>query len=124
MPVSREASAKAIAEMKGKTEKRKFNQSVKLAVKLRELDLKRPEQRINESLELPTAASKTVKVAVIAGGDVAVRANKTGADIVIGRADLVKMARDQKAARKTARNYDFFVAQAHLMPQVGQSLGQ
>ena len=60
MPVSRDAIAKAIAEMKGKTEKRKFNQSVELAVKLRELDLKRPEQRINESLELPTAASKRV----------------------------------------------------------------
>src|SRR6266571_4677532 len=110
--------------MKGKTEKRKFNQSVELAVKLRELDLKRPEQRINESLELPTAASKTVKVAVIAGGDLAVRAKNAGADIVIGREDLDKMARDKKAARKIAQNYDFFVAEAPLMPQVGKSLGQ
>src|SRR6266699_1364706 len=110
--------------MKGKTEKRKFNQSVELAVKLRELDLKRPEQRINESLELPTAASKTVKVAVIAGGDLAVRAKNAGADIVIGREDLDKMARDKKAARKIAQNYDFFVAEAPLMPQVGKSLGK
>ncbi len=124
MPVSRDAIAKAIAEMKGKTEKRKFNQSVELAVKLRELDLKRPEQRINESLELPTAASKTVKVAVIAGGDLAVRAKNAGADIVIGKEDLDKMAREKKQARKIAQEYDFFVAEAPLMPQVGKSLGQ
>src|SRR5438128_12439362 len=110
--------------MKGKTEKRKFNQSVELAVKLRELDLKRPEQRINESLELPTAASKTVKVAVIAGGDLAVRAKNAGADIVIGREDLDKMARDKKAARKIDQNYDFFDAEAPLMTQVSKYLCQ
>src|SRR5260370_10718955 len=110
--------------MKGKSEKRKLNQSVEVAIKLRELDLKRPEQRINESLELPTAASKTVKVAVIAGGDLAVRAKNAGADIVIGKEDLDKMGRDKKAARKIAQQYDFFVAEAPLMPQVGKSLGQ
>ncbi len=72
MPVSRDAIAKAVADMKAKSEKHKFNQTVELAVKLRELDLKRPESRINESIELPTAASKSGKVAVIAGGDLAV----------------------------------------------------
>ena len=65
-----------------------------------------------------------MKVAVIAGGDLAVRAKNAGADIVIGREDLDKMARDKKAARKIAQNYDFFVAEAPLMPQVGKSLGQ
>jgi large subunit ribosomal protein L1 len=124
MPVSKDAIAKAIADMKGKTEKRKFNQTVELAVKLRDLDLKRPESRISESVELPTPASKDVKVAVIAGGDLAVRARNAGADIVIGKEDLDKMGREKKQARKLAQNYDFFVAEAPLMPQVGKSLGQ
>jgi large subunit ribosomal protein L1 len=124
MPVSKDAIAKAVADMKGKTEKRKFNQTVELAVKLRDLDLKRPESRISESIELPTPASKDVKVAVIAGGDLAVRARNAGADIVIGREDLDKMGREKKQARKLAQNYDFFVAEAPLMPQVGKSLGQ
>src|ERR671924_586767 len=124
MRVSKDAIAKAIADMKGKTEKRKFNQSVELAVKLRELDLKRPESRINESLELPTPASKDVKVAVIAGGDLAVRAKNAGADLVIGRDELDKMGREKKEARKLAQKYDFFVAEAPLMPLVGKSLGQ
>ncbi len=124
MPVSRDAIAKAVADMKAKSEKRKFNQAVELAVKLRELDLKRPESRINESIELPTAASKSVKVAVIAGGDLAVRARNAGADAVIGRDELDRMGREKKEARKLAQNYDFFVAEAPLMPQVGKSLGQ
>lgn len=124
MPVSKDAIAKAIADMKGKSEKRKFNQTVELAVRLRDLDLKRPEARISESIELPTAASKDVKVAVIAGGDLAVRARNAGADIIIGKEDLDKMGREKKQARKLAQNYDFFVAEAPLMPQVGKSLGQ
>src|SRR5437773_477645 len=103
MLVSKDAIAKAVADMKGKSEKRKFNQSVELAVKLRELDLKRPEARINESIELPTPPSKTTKVAVIAGGDLAVRAKNAGADLVIGREDLDKMGRDKKQARKLAQ---------------------
>src|SRR5213594_12750 len=124
MLVSKDAIAKAVADMKGKSEKRKFNQSVELAVKLRELDLKRPEARINESIELPTPPSKTTKVAVIAGGDLAVRAKNAGADLVIGREDLHKLGRDKKQARKLAQNYDFFIAEAPLMPQVGKALGQ
>ena len=124
MPVSKEAIAKAVTDMRSKVEKRKFTQSVELAVKMRELDLKRPEARINEPLELPTAASKDVKVAVIAGGDLAIRAKNAGADLVIGKEDLDKLGRSKKEARKIAQNYDFFVAEAPLMPQVGKTLGQ
>lgn len=124
MPVSRDAIAKAVADMRGKTEKRKFPQSVELNVKLREIDLKKPEARITEALELPTPASKDVRVCVIAGGDLAVRAKNAGADLVLGREDLDKLGREKKEAKKLAREYDFFVAEAPLMPQVGKTLGQ
>jgi large subunit ribosomal protein L1 len=124
VPVSKDSIAKALAEARSKTEKRKFSQSIELAVKLREIDLKKPESRINESLELPTAVDKQVKVAVIAGGDLATRARAGGADIVIGREDLDKLGREKKEARKLAQKYDFFIAEAPLMPQVGKTLGQ
>jgi len=124
VPVSNDSIAKALAEARSKTEKRKFNQSIELAVKLREIDFKKPESRINESLELPTPADKEVKVAVIAGGDLATRARAGGADIVIGREDLDKLGREKKEARKLAQKYDFFIAEAPLMPQVGKTLGQ
>ena len=34
------------------------------------------------------------------------------------------MGREKKQARKVAQNYDFFVAEAPLMPLVGKTLGQ
>jgi len=124
MPLSKDSITKALGDVRSKTEKRKFTQAIELSVKLREIDLKKPEGRINENLELPTAADKDSKVAVIAGGDLAVRAKNAGADIVIGREDLDKLGRAKKEARKIAQNYDFFVAEAPLMPQVGKTLGQ
>ncbi len=124
MPVPKESITKALTEVRAKTEKRKFNQSIELAVKLREIDFKKAESRINENLELPTPTSKDVKVCVVAGGDLATRAKAAGADLVIGKEDLDKMGREKKQARKIAQNYDFFVAEAPLMPLVGKTLGQ
>src|SRR2546428_7993485 len=124
MPLSKDSLTKALGEVRSKTEKRKFTQAIELSVKLREIDLKKPEGRINENLELPTAADKDSKVAVIAGGDLAVRAKNAGADIIIGREDLDKLGRAKKEARKIANSYDFFVAEAPLMPLVGRTLGQ
>jgi len=124
MPVPKENISKALGEVRTKTEKRKFNQSIELAVRLREIDFKKPESRISENLELPTPTSKEVKVAVVAGGDLATRARAAGADLIIGREDLEKMGREKKQARKVAQNYDFFVAEAPLMPLVGKTLGQ
>jgi len=124
MPLSKDSITKALGDVRSKTPKRKFTQAIELSVKLREIDLKKPEGRINENLELPTAADKDSKVAVIAGGDLAVRARNAGADIVISREDLDKLGREKKQARKLAQSYDFFVAEAPLMPQVGKTLGQ
>ncbi len=124
MPVPNETLTKALEELKGKTTKRKFNQSIEMQVKLRDIDLKKPESRIQELVELPDPADKNVKVAVIAGGDLATRARDAGADMVIGREDLDKIGKEKKEARKIANGYDFFVAEAPLMPLVGRSLGQ
>ena len=124
MPVPKETISKAISEVRAKTEKRKFNQSIELAVRLREIDFKKTESRIGENLELPTPTSKDVKVAVVASGDLATRARAAGADLIIGKEDLDKIGKEKKQARKIAQNYDFFVAEAPLMPLVGKTLGQ
>src|SRR2546426_1305501 len=121
MPLSKDSITKALSDVRSKTPKRKFTQAIELSVKLREIDLKKPEGRINENLELPTAADKNSKVAVIAGGDLAVRAKNAGADIVIGREDFDKLRRGKKEGRKIAQSYDFFVAEAPPMPPAGKT---
>jgi large subunit ribosomal protein L1 len=92
-------------------------------VKLREIDLKKPENRINETIPLPNPPEKPLKVCVIASGDLGTRAKSAGADMLVSRNDIESLSKDKKAARKLAQDYDFFIAEAPLMPLVGRALG-
>lgn len=123
MSLAKTELARAVDELKKTVTKRKFNQSVELIVKLRDVDLNKPESRINELVELPHPPNKPVKVCVIAGGELALKAKKGGADLVLDRGDLDKLGKDKKAARSLANEYDFFIAEAPLMPQVGKTIG-
>jgi large subunit ribosomal protein L1 len=60
---------------------------------------------------------------VIASGVLALKARKANADLVIERGDLESMAGKKQEMRKIANGYDFFIAEAPLMPIVGKTLG-
>ena len=115
---------KALEEMNNSKEKREFKQSVELIVKLQNLDLKKPENRINEMVELPHKLDKPVQICVIAGGDLGLKAKKAKAELIIDKKELEKIAGDKKRIHKLARDYDYFIAEAPLMPLIGKALGQ
>lgn len=123
LPLSKENVLTAIEEMKKSSEKRKFKQSVEIVLKLKDIDLKKPQNRLNESVQLPHALGIPIRVAFIAGGDLALRAKNAGADIVVDREALERMGKEKKEARKLSRGYDMFVAEAPLMPLVGKTIG-
>jgi len=123
LPLSKDEVARALTQLRQNLTKRKFSQSIDLVVRLREVDLKKPENRINETIALPNPPEKPLTVCVIASGDLGTRARSAGADGVVGREELESLARDKKAARKLAVGYDFFIAEAPLMPLVGRALG-
>jgi large subunit ribosomal protein L1 len=123
LPLAKDEIARALGELRKNIEKRKFAQSIDLVVKLREVDLKKPENRINETIALPNPSEKPLKICVIASGDLGTRAKDAGADMLVSRQDLENLGRDKKAARKLAVDYDFFIAEAPLMPLVGRGLG-
>jgi len=123
MPVKKEAVITALENAKKLSKKREFAQSIDLIVNLKDLDLKKPENRVNELVEISNPLGKEIKICVIAGGDLAVRAKKAGADRVIGAQDLEALSKDKKAAKQIEKNFDFFIAEAQLMPQVGKSIG-
>ncbi len=123
MPLAKEQLLTALAGLRKPDAKHGFTHSVELIVKLREIDLKKPENRLNESVELPNSLDKETKICVIAGGDLATRARAGQADLVMGREDLDKLGKDKKATRKIASEYDFFIAEAPLMPLVGKTIG-
>lgn len=123
MPLDQKTILAAVKEAKEKSEKRNFNQSVELILKLQDIDMKAPEAKIQETVELPHVSEKTNKICVIASGELALKARQAGADYVIERAELEGLAGKKQEMRKVANGYDFFIAEAPLMPIVGKILG-
>ena len=123
MPLAKDDISRALGELRKNLTKKKFTQSIELVVRLREVDLKKPENRINEAIPLPNPPENALKVCVIASGDLATRAKSAGADMLVGRQEIENLAKDKKGARKLAQQYDFFIAEAPLMPLVGRALG-
>lgn len=114
----------AVKEAKEKAGKRNFTQSVELILTLQDIDMKSPEGRLQENVELPhSPLGKTNKVCVIASGELALKAKRANADLVMDKTDLEALAGKKKEIRKIANEYDFFIAEAPLMPLVGKILG-
>lgn len=123
MPVDKEAILKAISEAKKNSKKRKFKQSIELILNLRDINLKKPENRINELVELPHAPKEGVQITVFATGDLAFRAKNAGANRVLDREELNSLTGDKKSAKRLVRETKFFLAETILMATVGKLLG-
>jgi large subunit ribosomal protein L1 len=123
MPFDQKTILNAVKEAREKSEKRKFNQSVELILKLQDVDMKSPEAKIQEVVELPYALEKPNKICVIASGELAMKARKANADHVVERSEIEGLAGKKQEMRKIANEYDFFIAEAPLMPLIGKTLG-
>jgi len=122
LAIDPETVTKAVQEAKKNSKDRKFTQSIDLTINLKELDMTKPENRIDEELVLPHGTGKPVKVGVIAEGELALQ-SKNIADVVIRKDELKELTKDKKKAKKLANDIDFFVAQIDLMPLIGKSIG-
>jgi len=113
-----------VSKTRSSSGKKKFSQSVELFVTLKDIDAKKVDLNINEVVFLPNPLPKVAKVAVFAGGDLALKAERAKADKVISSDELDRIAANKRQARKLANEYDFFLAEVALMPKIGKSLGQ
>lgn len=102
--------------------KRNFKESFELQINLRELDMRRPENRVDMRVQLPNGAGDR-KVLVFASGDLSLRARRAGADEIIEPDELNAMAEDRGMAKKRLKSYDRYIAEAPLMPVVGRVAG-
>ncbi|MEK6844432.1 MAG: hypothetical protein AABX83_03335 [Nanoarchaeota archaeon] len=102
----------ALEELR-KHEKRKFNQSVDVIINLKGLDLKR--ENINAVITLP----HKIKDKKICG----FFDKKSESVDSITKPEFPKY-KDKKALRKLIKEYDFFIASAHLMPTVAATFGK
>jgi large subunit ribosomal protein L1 len=123
MPLDKKTLLDAVKEAKAKSGQKKFSQTVELILHIKEIDMKSPEGRIQQVIELPHVTGKPNKILVIATGELALKAKKAKAELVIEKADLEALAGKKKELRKLANNYDVFISEAPLMPLVGRIFG-
>jgi len=123
MPLDNKTISEAIKQAKTKAGERKFNQTIDLILDIMEIDMKAPEGKIQEVVELPHDTGKPNRICVIASGEFALKAKNAHADYVIERADLEALSGKKKDLRKLGTTYDIFISEAPLMPLVGKILG-
>lgn len=113
----------SVKKAKEQSKPRNFTQSIDVIINIKDLDVKKPENRFDEEVSLPNGRGKDVKIGFIADGELAVQAKSAGIDLVMSKEGLEEIGKDRKQAKKLANQYDFFVAQADMMPLVGRFLG-
>jgi len=115
----------AIEKAKKAGKPRNFKQSVELIINIKDIDLRKPENRIYEVIELPHGrGGKPSKICVIAGPALASEAKKIPEiDRVIEREELEALIGNKRLAKKIASQYDFFLVKPTLMGLAARALG-
>jgi large subunit ribosomal protein L1 len=111
--------SKFIAENKGK---RKFKQTVELAINFKGIDFTKQDNKLNVEVILPNGKGKSVKVGIFASDRAIVEeARKNGVEVIDG-ASIEQLSKDP-AKLNSLLDYEL-MAQPNLMPAVAKSLGQ
>jgi len=104
------------------SKKRGFKQSFDLAINLKNIDIKKPENKIKTEIMLPNGFGKQVFVGFIA--DTLVNQVKDLEGVILIRKDQLEfLGKNKKEAKRIAKQCYTFVAEAPLMPLVGRYLG-
>lgn len=102
--------------------KRKFKQSYEFIINLKGLDLKKPEHQVELWLKLPYETGKPTKIAALVGPELKDQA-KANCDLVILHDDFKKYTA-KKDIKKLASQYDYFIAQVNIMPDIAKTFGR
>ncbi len=111
----------AIKKAREGVSKKNFKQSFDLIVNLKGLNLKKPEENINDFLVLKNRGKKA-KVGAFVGQEIVNKA-KGVCDVVVPFEDFGKFETKAKV-KKLAKGVDFFISQVELMPKVAASFGR
>ncbi|TFF84320.1 50S ribosomal protein L1 [Candidatus Thorarchaeota archaeon] len=119
-------AAVADARAKGLERGVKFEQSFDIAVNFRkkEMDVSKPENRLNQELVLPNPLVPPPKICAFGDGEFAEKAEAAGAERVISKDDIPKIGDEKKERKSLAKSFDFFIAAVDAMPLIGRYLGQ
>jgi len=108
-------SVKKIRESK----KRNFNQTFDLIINLKEIDLKKAENKIDEYFILPKGFGKEASITLFSDS-----AKKIEGCKIIKGTEIEGLVKKKKDLKKVIRETDFFLSEPKLMLVVGKHLGK
>ena len=118
--MNKEEVQKALQELQKQPQK-KFVQSYDLIINLKDYDVKTAP--LDFFANLPYSKGKKIKIAAFVDQQLADQAAKF-CDLVIRDTEFDKYKEDKKAAKKLAQHYDYFIAQATIMPKIAAVFGK
>ena len=110
----------ALNKAKESSKSRNFKQSFDLIISLKNLDMKKTEHQIDAFINLPHAKGKKVKICALIGPELEENA-KNICDYILSD-NFQKYKKNE--IKKLAGDFDFFIAQANIMPKIATSFGK
>ncbi|MBU0536499.1 MAG: 50S ribosomal protein L1 [Nanoarchaeota archaeon] len=123
MAVDEKTIKETITQLKESSKKRNFAQSFDLIVNLKNLDLKKPDQQLDLYVQLHYSKGKRSKICALVGPELQPEAEKV-CDKTVVQQDFANFSKDPKTIKSLASEYNFFIAQANIMPQVATTFGK
>jgi|TARA_Y100000310_G_scaffold198391_1_gene198420 large subunit ribosomal protein L1 len=110
----------ALEELRKISTQRKFLQSIDVIITLKDIDMNK-QGKIEDFVKLPSGKTKKAKICALVGNES--EAGAKAADKVILSSDFEKW-KNPREIKKLAREFDFFIAQADMMPKIAQIFGR
>jgi large subunit ribosomal protein L1 len=111
-----------LKELRKNSPKRKFNQSIDLSIVLKNVNMKKDDEKVDEIINLPHARGKPVKVCAFVDKELATNAAKVF-EKAIPMSEFPEW-KDPRKCKKLAMEFDVFIAQATIMPQIAATFGK
>lgn len=103
---------------------RKFVEAIDVIINLKNVNLKDPNKRFNNEIELPNPVKDNPSICFLVDGDQLVQAEKLQVDS-INKDQMDEIGKADKATkRKFVNKYDYFVANTEMMKLVAKNLGK
>ncbi len=110
-----------VEKAKSESPQRNFRQTVEFIINLKDLNMKDPDDQVDFFVRLPNDMDMERKICAFVGPELEDEAEEH-CDEVIPQSNFDSI--EPKEAKNLAKEYDYFVAQANIMPKVASTFGK
>src|SRR3989338_2716570 len=120
--MEKEELQSALQKARDISEKRNFKQSFDLIINLKGLDMKKQDNQIDTFINLPHPRGKKARLCALVGAELQEQAKSVCDSVILS--DNFEKYKDKRELKRTANIFDYFIAQANIMPKVATTFGR